>query len=178
MNSMQKIFFPGNMRQACEAWYGVILSDTATDCTASVLVVQTDKVNPGAMGTSLWNTGEGLNNVLNRILSTDLVGVRTEFVRFVSALDVGGSLHAMEFPICLDIDDFIAKGNRYDVMQAPAQDWLGTLKNLAGLGNKQFSFWSGDVVGGCARFYTNFDDGKAIDSQVVRKWMRDLSCPF
>lgn len=86
--------------------------------------------------------------------------------------------YAIELPIHVDIDDFIAKGNRHDVTQAPARDWLGTLKNAIGIGNKQYTFWSGDVVGGCAKFYTDFEERRAVDAAIVRAWLDDLSCPF
>ncbi|MBB3261287.1 hypothetical protein [Paraburkholderia sp. WP4_3_2] len=176
---MERILFPGNMRQACEAWYGItFLKDDAAVRSAQIVVAQTDKINPGAMGTSLWNTDEGLNNLLNRILEKDLRGVRVEFVKFACILAVDGTLHSIELPIHLDIDDFIARGNRHDVTQAPAVGWLGTLKNAVGLGNKQYSFWSGDVVGGCARFYTNFEDRTTIDSTTARQWLDALNAPF
>jgi len=176
---MKRILFPGNMRQACEAWYSVtIQGDGGFIAKAQIVVVQTDKINPGAMGTSLWNTNAGRDNVLNRILETELQGVRTEFASLVSALDLGGDLRAIELPIHLDVDDYIARGNRYNVQQAPAQDWIGTLENAVGMGNKIYSFWSGDVVGGCARFYTDFEEQRSVEPSIVRDWMSALSCPF
>jgi hypothetical protein len=176
---MNRILFPGNMRQACEAYYGVMLQkDEGPLGVATILVVQTDKINPGAMGTSLWNTDEGRDSVLNRILGSELAGVRVEFVRFVCALDVGGQLHTMELPIRLNVEDYIARGNSHNVSQSPPQDWFGTLKNAIGLGDKEISYWSVDVVGGCAKFYTEIDEQKVVDPSTVRDWMKIMSCPF
>ena len=72
---MKTIIFPGNHRQPAEAAYGIVLEDEL----AHIVVWQV----PGKhRGTSLWNTDEGRDNVLNRILETELAGIRNQFVRF------------------------------------------------------------------------------------------------
>lgn len=157
---MQSIIFPGNTRQPCQARYGVLHIKESGTRIAQIVVVQSDK--DAHMGTSLWNTDEGRNLVLNRILETDLQGVRIEYIRFATVIHSSGVLHAIDLPIEVDIDDYVAKGNRHDVGQALAQDWIGVLRNLVGRGNKQYGIWSGDVVGGCARFYMDFERAKKI----------------
>lgn len=172
---MQSIFFPGNTRQPCQARYGILLPKEGGTRIAQIVVVQSDK-DP-YMGTSLWNTDEGRNLVLNRILETDLRGVRVEYIRFATIIHSDDGLHAIDLPIELDIDDYVAKGNRYDVGQAPAQDWIGVLRNLVGRGNKQYGIWSGDVVGGCARFYMDFEERKHLNATIAREWLEALGFP-
>ena len=173
---MKSILFPGNSRQPCQARYGILLPEGGVSRIAQIVVVQSDK-DP-YMGTSLWNTEEGRDSILNRILETDLKGVRTEFVKFASVIHSSGQLHSIDLPIYLDIDDYIARGNRYNVGQAPAQDWLGALRNLVGRGNKQYSIWSGDTVGGCARFFTDFEGRSHLSDETVRGWLDALEFPY
>ena len=150
---MKTIIFPGNHRQPAEAAYGIVLEDEL----ARIVVWQ----EPGKhRGTSLWNTDEGRDNVLNRILETELAGIRTEFVRFSVAIieEDGGRVHAMDFPIHLDIDDYTARGNPHQVLDggrlSDAFKWIVNRE-------KKISLRSYDVVAGCARHFTIFDEGEA-----------------
>lgn len=156
---MKTIIFPGNHRQPAEAAYGIVLEDEL----AHIVVWQV----PGKhRGTSLWNTDEGRDNVLNRILETELAGIRTEFVRFSVAIieEDGGRVHAMDFPIHLDIDDYTARGNPHQVLDggrlSDAFKWIVNRE-------KKVSLRSYDVVAGCARHFTIFDEGEATTNPAA-----------
>lgn len=168
---MSKIFFPGNDRQACEAWYGIAIDRDCSIARANIVVVQSSDMD---MGTSLWNTEAGRNNLLTRILDHDLNGVRVEFVKFFVALDMGDNVHCMEFPIHVDAQDFINKGNPHDLSTASAEDVRGKLMNFLGAGNKQISWWSGHVVGGCSKFFTVFDEGKDVAPDQVDELFKHI----
>lgn len=168
---MNRIFFPGNDRQACEAWYGIAIDRDSGIARANIVVIQSSQMD---MGTSLWNTEAGRNNVLTRILDRDLKGVRTEFVNFFVAIDMGETVHCMVFPIHVDADDFINKGNPHDLAQAPAENVRGMLLNFIGAGNKRLSWWSGNVVGGCADFFTVLDEGKHVAPARVDELFKQI----
>jgi hypothetical protein len=163
---LKSIIFPGNMRQPCEAEYGIHLYADNMIGKAHIVVIQSDKTHEA--GTSLWNADEGRNVVLNKILSNELRGVRVEFVRFSVALDMGGDIRAIELPILLDFDDFVAKGNPHNLLEKPAENIAGVLKNFIGKGEKDISVWSGNVVGGSARFYTDFERRKHLPSGELK----------
>ncbi|MGC3541044.1 hypothetical protein ACPTIW_29565 [Pseudomonas aeruginosa] len=61
----------------------------------------------------------------------------------------------MKLPIHLDFDDYIAKGNPYN--STPSDTTTGRILQWI-TGEKTYSYWSGHVLGGCARFYTELDD--------------------
>lgn len=152
---MKKIVFPGNHRQPAEAAYNIVIEDDGSIPVARIVVWQV----PGEhRGTSPWNTNSGRDNVLNRILETELAGVRTEFVRFTVAIleEDGGRVHAMDFPIHLDLDDYTARGNPHEVLGSnPLSDAFNWIVNK----ERRISFRSYDVVAGCARHFTIFEEG-------------------
>lgn len=156
---MKTILFPSNHRLPAEAAYGVVLEDDSANPLAHIVVWQTAGM---LRGSSLLNTDEGRNNVLNRILETELAGVRTEFVRFtVAILEEDGRVYAKDFPIHLDVDDYMVQGNPHEVLGSnPLSDafkWIVSKE-------KRISFKSYDVVAGCARHFTIFEEGIATSS--------------
>lgn len=161
-------FFPGNNRQACEVEYAIFECPEELDNSqfmrpVCILVRQWN-------GTSLINSDEGRTILLNRILATDLAGVATEFIRFVVSHESGGEAHAWEFKIRVDVDDYLAKGNRADVEKIPDPTLGGTLLNLFGKGSsgRRVSMWSRDIVGGCANFISDFDEREHISKETLR----------
>lgn len=152
---MKTIIFPGIHRQPSQAAYGVVLEHDGVMPRAHIVAWQALSEHKGS---SLWNTDAGRNNVLNRILETELAGVRTEFVRFTVAIieENGKHIHAKDFPIHLDVDDYMARGNPQEVLGSnplsDALDWIVSKE-------KRISYKSYDVVGGCARHFTIFDEG-------------------
>lgn len=164
----RKTFFSGNDRQACEVEYAIFecpkeLDDSQILRPVCILVRQWN-------GTSLINTDEGRAALLTKILATDLAGVATDFVRFVVSNEVGGEAHAWEFKIRVDVDDYLAKGNRANVETIPEPTLGGTLLSLFGKGSsgRRVSMWSRDIVGGCAQFYTVFDEREHISGEVLK----------
>ncbi|MNJ42800.1 hypothetical protein D3C77_377770 [compost metagenome] len=153
---LKKIHFAGNDRQPCVAEYGVAIDTTGLIQRAHIVVVQSSK-KPG-MGTSLYNTDTGRDSVLNRILATEFAGVRVEFLTFNIILDLSERLEAMRFPIRLNWDDYKAKGNPFGEESVPLSDLKGTLLSLLGKGERATTVYSYNVVGGCADFFTVFDD--------------------
>lgn len=157
---MKPVYFPGNMGQPCKALCGIALGVHGSFAHATIVVYQGPQHMPA---TSILNAAHGLNIILNSVLDNDLRGVRVEFVSFVAVLELEhGRLEARDFPINVDIDDYIARGNRYDVSQVPADGPGGALLNLIGKGDKRYSFWSGDVVGGCARFFLEHEKVQGV----------------
>lgn len=167
---MKEIFFPGNARQPCKAQYGIVLNNDSTISRATIVVHQDEQHN---QGTAILNAAYGRESILNAVLETDLRGVRVEFVSFVTMIERGqGQLEAREYPIHVDADDFVARGNRHNIVPAQAEDWSGALLNLIGRGNRKVSFWSGDVVGGCARFYLDEKNSKGLSQGEAGKLLK------
>lgn len=174
----RKTFFPGNDRQACEVEYAIFecpeeLDDSRFLRSVCIFVRQWN-------GTSLINTDDGRAALLTKILATDLAGVATEFVRFVVSHETGGEAHALEFKIHVDADDFVAKGNRANVETIPDKTLGGTLLSLFGKGSsgRRITMWSRDVVGGCANFYTVFDEREHISGEVLKALYAAAEMPF
>ena len=172
---MKTIFFPGNSRQVCTASYGVVIDKEGVLPVAHIVFYQDARNSPS---TSLLNTNEGRDTALNMVLSNELKGIRTEFMRLtvISGSD-GGHLHAFAFPMHLDIEDYVAKGNICDIKQAPADNLSGVLLNLIGKGDKSYSFWSYNVVGGCANFYTSDDDMQKVSHETAKELLENIT-PF
>lgn len=170
-NMMKQIFFPGFNGQACEAWYGIAIESKESISRANIVVVQSNSME---MGTSLWNTDDGRDSVLNRILNQDLKGVRIEFITLTIVLDLNNSLQGMEFPISFNVDDYVEKGNPYNLSQLPAENIRGKLLNLIGMGNKQISCWSGHVVGGCTDFFTKLNEGKRVERARLNEFFKKI----
>lgn len=162
---MKQIIFPGNFLQPCEAQYEIIFDEgDSYTRNAHIVVVQS---SGGNSGTSLINTDEGRDNILNRILSHDLNGVRVEFVTFSLIYVANGSSHGFRFPIRLDMDDYVKRGNPHDVTDVPSSDLRSALLNLIGKGGKQYSVWTYNIVGGCARFFQEFDKREHLSQSEV-----------
>lgn len=163
---MRNIYFPGNSSQPCKAQYGIAL-DRASAITHATIVVHQGPAHMPA--TSILNSSTGLDTILNRVLENDLRGVRVELIRFIAILELdSGRLEAREYAIHLDVDDYVARGNPCEVSSTPAEDIGGVLLKLIGQGNKQYSFWSGHVVGGCARFYLDSNEKGIVAAEAER----------
>ncbi|HBP6366191.1 hypothetical protein ACVSK9_19795 [Pseudomonas aeruginosa] len=154
MGQLKNIYFPGVSSAPSSAQYGIFLSPEKSFPVANIVVVQSDRQND-YMGTSLYNTDEGRNIVLNRILENDLRGIRLDYINFYVILDLSTTLEGMKLPIHLDFDDYIAKENPYNC--TPSDTTTGRILQWI-TGEKTYSYWSGHVLGGCARFYTELDD--------------------
>ncbi len=164
---MKPVYFPGNMGQPCKALCGVALGIDRSFAHATIVVYQGPQHMPA---TSILNAAHGLELILNSVLNNDLRGVRVEFISFVAVFELeSGRLEARDFPIRVDVDDYVARGNRCDVSQVPADGLGGALLNLIGKGDRCYSFWSGDVVGGCTRFFLDQEGVKGVSQSEATK---------
>ncbi|MER8880765.1 hypothetical protein [Mesorhizobium sp. M0684] len=68
----------------------------------------------------------------------------------------------VELTIALDIDDYVARGNRCTVKRR------NILSRLFTGVSRTVVTWSGDVIGGCANFSTSFDDARQLDRQEIK----------
>jgi hypothetical protein len=162
---MKQIIFPGNHRQPCEAQYGIFFDKSdAFFLKAHIVVVQTFG---GNSGTSLINTDEGRNAILNHILSNDLYGVRTDYIVFSLIYLAGDTRHGFQFPIHFNMEDYVKRGNPHDVENLPPEDFHSVLLSLIGKGDKRYTVNSCDVVGGCARFFLLFDEREHLSGSEV-----------
>ncbi|MRK19072.1 hypothetical protein [Pseudomonas sp. JG-B] len=75
---MKRIIFPGHNGRPCEARYGVHFEDHQGDSIAHIVVVQGERERPGM---NLLDQDESRDNVLNRILESELKGVRLDYIR-------------------------------------------------------------------------------------------------
>lgn len=169
---MKQIIFPGNSRQPCLAQYGIFFdSDNSLIQKAHIVVVQSFGKNSG---TSLINTEEGRNHILNHILEHELGGVRVEFVTFSLIYIAESSIHGFMFPIHFNLDDYINRGNPHNVDVEPPSDLQSTVLSLLGKGNKKITVWSYNVVGGCTKFFLNFDEREHISSSEIDRLLAEI----
>ncbi len=163
---MQMIFYPGNTDQPCRAEYGISISRDQSIESANIVVINSRRAG---LGSSLWNTQEGRDIVLNKILANELKGVRTRFVRFFVLVEAEAPIWmtGIELPIRLDFNDYIKKGNPYEVQRVAAPGLIGRLRYLVGCGQKKFSFLGQHVLGGCADFYTDFEQRRQLPREEI-----------
>ncbi|MGE8099487.1 hypothetical protein [Pseudomonas fluorescens] len=152
---MKQIIYAGNDSQPFVAEYAVVMDDSGWTQHADIVVVQSSQKG---LGTSLYNTDRGRDNVLNRILTTDLPDVRIQYISFNIVLDLADHMEGLRLPIRLDLDDYIAKGNPHTVAISRAVTFKQILRRIIGRADREISYWSGHVVGGCALFYTDLMD--------------------
>ncbi len=150
---VKQIVYAGNDRQPCVAEYAIVIDDSEMIQRAHIVVVQSSKKG---VWTSLYNTDEGRDNVLNRIMAQELPGVRTDFLSFNVILDLSDRMEGFRFPIRLDWDDYVAKSNPYNKHPLPAKGVKALFQKMIGKFAIEIRSWN--VVGGCAEFYTDFMD--------------------
>lgn len=166
---MNKIYFAGNHRQPCVAEYAIVIDETGILQRAHIVVVQSSQKG---VWTSLYNTEEGRDNILNRILKQDLSGVRVDFLTFNIILDFGDHIEGMRLPIHLSVSSYIRNRNPY------TSRTLGGLRNimlnLVGRGSREYTILSYNIVGGCASFYTDLTDPERerLDTEEASKLLQ------
>lgn len=178
---MKTIYFPGNSRQASKAEYDILMDygpeDTLTIPKAHIVIYQGSQHTPGS---SIVNSDEGRDVMLNKILANDLAGIRTDQIRFTVLDHFGEKIQGADFHIHVDIDDFVARGNQHEVkMLKVSPDNLtdvikGALLTLVGREpvSREVMVWSYNVVGGCAKFFTSFEERKPLsetDAEAIFK---------
>lgn len=156
---MQQVFYPGHAGEPCVGEYAIALDRTDMITRADIVLVS--RLSHMA---SFHSFGFGRDIVLNRILANDLQGVRLNWIKlflltetYASGCGLGSEFHATEVRIKLDTDDFIARGNPCTIRR---RNFLSRL--FTGI-SQEISYWSGHVVGGCARVSTSLEDLRVLD---------------
>jgi hypothetical protein len=147
---MREIHFPGNHKQPCRARYHVVLDQQISDTFphAHILVHQ----GQHDFGTALTVDDQSRDNVLNRLLTRELEGVRLEFIRFSYLLESPTyGVIAYSYPIHLDINDYVAKGNPHTTR--PVKKGL-----LGRASDQEITYLSINVTAGCAHVFTLCDE--------------------
>jgi hypothetical protein len=161
---MHQVFYPGHARQPCIGEYAIAIDRSDTFDRADIVLVSRH-----GHKASFFNGNIGRDAVLNRILINDLNGVRLDWIRlFVltekTAANPGErpDFYGVEIKdIVLDIDDYIAKGNPCTVRR---RNYFSRL--FTGV-SQDVSYWSGHVIGGCARFSTSLENARQLDKTEI-----------
>lgn len=160
---MKTMFYPGFHGTTGQAFHGIALRHDRPTVSTDIVAINSPRLGPA---TSLWNTNEGRDLVLNKILATDLQGIPTASVRFFVLIDSPEpfGMHGLELPIRLDFADYRKKGNPYE-----GPSLLERLLCRIGVGQLTFSYWSRHVVGGCAKFYTDFEQRRHLPHEEMNE---------
>ncbi|HDQ4465556.1 TPA: hypothetical protein P9G65_005800 [Pseudomonas aeruginosa] len=169
MEQLKRSYFPGINNAPFLVRYGIVLSRDSFP-TASIIAIQSDKNNE-LMGSSLINFEEGRNIFLNRILEGELRGVQIDYIDFYVILDQTTMLDGIKLNIRLDFDDYIEKGNPYNT--TPSDTAVGRILQWV-KGEKTYSYWSGHVLAGCARFYTDLNDCEHLAQNSILELLRKV----
>mgnify|MGYP003382642227 CR=1 FL=1 len=168
---MQQVFFPGHAGQPCLGEYTIVLDRSETFSRAEIVLVS----RAAHGGESFWNSDLGRNTVLNRILASDLEGVRLEWIRLFVLVEKTGSAPGrmpeflgVELKIELDVDDFVDRGNRCNIKRPNILSRLFT-----GISRK-VCYWSGDVVGGCAKVTASFKQSRDLEQEEIHTLCRRI----
>ena len=183
---MKTIFYPsGHGNTTAQAYYGIAVRRDQDPTQTDIVLINSHRFGIH----SLWNSDHGRNVVLNKILATDLAGIATRCVRFFVLIDTDKHhpMHGLEFRIRLDVDDYKRKGNPY--FAPTLRDRLQSLLS-GGSFHVPCSWLTRDVVGGCARFFTEFHQNRHVPEEEMEelcaavgyprrrkglpKWIKDL----
>ena len=148
---------PGERNRPCQAEYGIAITRDLSGARADIVVI--DLAEAGLQHTPLLDAQTSRDLVLNKILSTDLRGIRLDLTRFFVIVDTESptEMTGYEFPIQLDVDDYRRKGNPVqirDVVPTSINSWL---RYVLGFYEKRVSVMNRDVVGGCATAKTDVE---------------------
>lgn len=162
---MQQLFYPGHAGQPCIGEYAIAIDRSDMFDRADIVLVSRHEHG----GASFFNSDAGRDVVLNRILMNELSGIRLDWIRlFVLTEGTMGSagqrpdFHGVEIKdIMLDTDDYIARGNPCTVRRRNIVARL-----ITGIA-QEISYWSGHVVGGCARFSTSLEKARQLDREEI-----------
>jgi len=165
---MQMIVYPGNASQPCQAEYGIAITRDLSTTRADIVVI--DSAEAGRHYTPLLDTDLGRDIVLNKILSTDLQGVRLDRARFFVITDPESpfGVTGYEFPIQLDVVDYRRKGSPLqieDVLPTSIGSWL---RCVIGFYVKRETVLKRDVVGGCATVKTDVERRRHVTAAEAR----------
>jgi hypothetical protein len=165
---MQMIVYPGDANQPCQAEYGIAITRDPSTTRADIIVIDSREAGPNH--TPLIDTDLGRDVMLNKILSTDLQGVRLDLMRFFVIVDAESpsEMTGYEFPIQLDDEDYRRKGNPVqieDVVPTSIKSWF---RHVLGFYVKRESVLKRDVVGGCATVKTDIERRRPVTAAEAR----------
>lgn len=163
---IKNIIFPSVHRTPCVAKYGVSVSSFDNTQRANIVVIQSAKFCE-AGPICLHYSDEGVNSILNRVLASDLHGVRVEFITFTIITEQHNKLRGWRLPIRLDFEDYQSRGNVCWDQIAPITN--GDLLSSINKDGSITSFRRTDIVGGCANFYTVSEEGVAISHNEIKR---------
>ncbi|KVL93087.1 hypothetical protein [Burkholderia stagnalis] len=150
---MKSIFYPGNHGQTCQAQYAICLRNPEGSILSRAEVLFVEAENGGNPGGTFCSFGETPSYLVDKVLSDELAGCRIEFVDvyYAGAPDDLGRRTVYRWAINADLDDFVARGGRHDVLSY-ASGW-DRLKAKLGrhVTPAEYSVYSVDVVGGTCR---------------------------
>lgn len=120
---MRPIFYARNRRQPCRAEYGIVMFRNRLELAQAWIVVVWRR--SALSGTSLYNAYDGVDSILNRILSAELEGVRLDCIRMFLVQDYTdereqGPYHrfdAIEVPIRFNLRDWVERWQPPGVLQ-------------------------------------------------------------
>lgn len=172
---MKQIIFPGHHRQPCQAFYSVFMDSTSFGYNAHIVVVQTTKGDAKA-GTFLSNTDEGRDNILNRIIETELQGIRIDYIKFTVIFDFESSINGTTWPIHINADSYIENGNPHASKSLPPENLkLAALQLFGKAGAREITFSSYDAVGGCTKVYTVFEEGNPLEYDEINRLLNETN---
>jgi hypothetical protein len=162
---MLQVFYPGHAGQPFLGEYAIVIDNSDMFSRADIVLVSRHEHG----GAGFYSSALGRDAVLNRILANDLNGIRLQWIRLfvlaeksASASTLSRRFAAVEVKdIVLDTDDFIAKGNPCTVCRR------NLLSRLFTGVSREISYWSGHVVGGCARFSTSLRNTRQLDPTEI-----------
>lgn len=166
---MQTLLYPGYQHEPARIDYGIAYTNDAGNPKVDIVALHSKRL--GSPHASLIARDESRDRVLNIILSRELAGIRIDRVRFFVMFDSPdlGKTHGWQFPIELDFEDYKREGNPYHIDRPIPVNWLGRI--IWALGYRPARCWTRDedVVGGCARFHTPFEQRRGLDPAEVLK---------
>jgi len=167
---MTRIIYPGFDGQPCQADCIIVINNEEGIPKATIIAYQDDRHVPY---TSLVNTDTGRNLVLNRVLESELQGVRIDLIQFVVVIGdyLGKELHGFDFPIRFDLEDYAARGNPHEIVGSPASNVAGSFLKLIGKGDKQIHALARNIVGGSTRVSTYLEEAKSPNLTEIRKML-------
>lgn len=161
---MQQVFYPGHAGQPCVGEYAIAIDTSDMFSRADIVLVSRRE-----HGASFLQGNLGRDAAFNRILENELKGIRLQWVRLFVLVEKGApapgrppDFVGLEIKdIVLDSDDYIARGNPCTVRRRNLFSRL-----LTGV-SQRISYWSGHVVGGCARVSTSLENARHLDRTEI-----------
>lgn len=166
MGILKPLFYPGLNRVPSYAKYGITPGMTGSENyieDVNIVVVQEKDRRPG----KLLHDGDDkmLSDILNRILRTDLFGIRAEFINFYIATVTETDIGMVQIPFQVDVQDYVEQGNPYieSPAEGPAKGFGEMLRQFIGpRKEEEVSFFVENVYAGCARFLVDFSKKKQV----------------